>query len=254
VDGNVARVLSRVEGITDPVKSPAALAKLWSLAGRLVPEDRPGRFNEALMELGATVCTPREPRCSACPLAASCQAHATGREREIPVVSPKPKVPEVHAVAAVLVDARGLALFGRRRADGLFGGLWEPPMVEPASTLVEARAAFAAMGLLLGRGPLREVGHVRRVLSHRRMIITVVVGERGAKREAKVELGPPYEAAAWLDARNPKVGVSTLARSVLALAGKVGHRERGSRRGRFAREPPCASNGGYRGPSEGPRS
>jgi A/G-specific adenine glycosylase len=226
VDGNVARVLSRIEGITDPIKSPAALARLWSLAGRLVPEDRPGRFNEALMELGATVCTPREPRCSSCPLASCCVAHGAGREREIPVVSPKPKVPEVHVVAAVLVDDRGRALFGRRRADGLFGGLWEPPMVEPASTLVEARGAFAAMGLPLGRGRLSEVGRVKRVLSHRRMIVTVVVGERRAKRDAKVELGPPYEAAAWLDVRDPKVGVSTLARSVLAVASKVGHAER----------------------------
>jgi A/G-specific adenine glycosylase len=225
VDGNVARVLSRVEGITDPIKSPAARTRLWSLAGRLVPEDRPGRFNEAMMELGATVCTPREPRCSACPIVAFCAAHATGREREIPVVSPKPKVPEVHAVAAVLVDEQGRALFGRRRADGLFGGLWEPPMVEPASTLLEARGAFAAMGLALGRGRLREVGRVRRVLSHRRMIVTVVVGERRAKRDAKVELGVPYEAAAWLDARDPKVGVSTLARGVLALA-REAHAER----------------------------
>jgi A/G-specific adenine glycosylase len=219
VDGNVARVLARVEGISDPIKSPATMKRLWAVAGRLVPEDRPGRFNEALMELGATVCTPREPRCPECPLVAFCRARDLGREREIPVVSPKAAVPQVRALAAVLLGPEGLALFARRREDGLFGGLWEPPMVEGASSLPEARGAFAAMGLALGRGRLRGVGCVRRVLSHRHMVVTVVVGERRGRLEAKADLGAPYERAAWLDAKNPKVGVSTLAKSVLAVAG-----------------------------------
>ena len=105
VDGNVARVLARLEGIDDPIKSPEVVRRLWATAARLVPDDRPGRFNEALMELGATVCTPRDPRCDTCPVERFCAARAAGREREIPVTEIKRAVPRIEAVAAVLVDA-----------------------------------------------------------------------------------------------------------------------------------------------------
>src|SRR4051812_43553601 len=138
VDGNVARVFARLEGIDEPIKSSGAVKRLWERAAALVPEDRPGRFNEALMELGATVCTPRDPRCGSCPLERVCVARATGRVGELPVVEEKRKVPVVAMVAAVL--RRGdLVLFARRSEGGLFGGLWEPPMVEAAS-LEGARA------------------------------------------------------------------------------------------------------------------
>jgi A/G-specific adenine glycosylase len=217
VDGNVARVIARLEGIDDPIKSPATLRRIWSIARRLVPEDRPGRFNEALMELGATVCTPRDPRCGACPVASFCRARRTHRERELPVTAKKPKVPEVRAVAAVLVDPSGRVLFARRRHDGLFGGLWEPPMVEGASSLEAARRGFAEMGVPLGRTRMCDVGRVTRVLSHRRMVVSVAVGERRAT-SLKAALGAPYEDAAWLDPDAPGVGVSTLAKKVTSLA------------------------------------
>ncbi len=141
VDGNVARVLARLEGIADPVKSPAVVRALWAAAARLLPDGRPGRFNEALMELGATVCTPRDPRCDACPVASFCVARGSGRERELPVTESKRRVPTIEAVAVVLADAAGLVLFARRREGGLFGGLWEPPMVEGSASVEAARAA-----------------------------------------------------------------------------------------------------------------
>jgi A/G-specific adenine glycosylase len=226
VDGNVARVLARVEGIEEPIKSPGAVKHLWALAGLLVPEDRPGRFNEALMELGATVCLPRGPRCEACPLASFCRAHAAGREALLPVLAAKRAVPEVRAVAAVLFDARGRVLFARRQEDGLFGGLWEPPMVEGFASLPPARRAFAAMGVPLGRARMMEAGRVLRVLSHRRMVVTVLVGEGRARGPMRAALGPPYEKAAWLDPADPGVGVSTLAKAVLALPNGPSRQER----------------------------
>ncbi len=224
VDGNVARVLARLEGIADPVKSPAVVRRLWAAAARLLPGDRPGRFNEALMELGATVCTPRDPRCDACPVARFCVARGSGREREIPVTESKRAVPTVEAVAVVLADAAGQLLFARRREGGLFGGLWEPPMVEGSASPAAARARLAALGLRLGRGRLREAGQVTHVLTHRRMLVTVRVGERAAVPERVLPVGAargaPCEKAAWLDPAEPGVGVSTLARKVIAAAGR----------------------------------
>lgn len=218
VDGNVARVLARVEGIADPIKSPEAVRRLWATAARLVPDDRPGRFNEALMELGATVCTPRDPRCDACPLARFCVARQSGRERELPVPSEKRATPVVEAVAAVIFDADGHVLFARRREGGLFGGLWEPPMIEGFSSPAAARPAFTALGLRLGAGGLTNAGQVTHVLTHRRMVITVAVGRRTPRPKPSASLGAPYEKSAWLDPASPGVGVSTLARKVLAAA------------------------------------
>jgi A/G-specific adenine glycosylase len=170
------------------------------------------------MELGATVCTPRDPRCDACPLVPFCVARASGRERVLPVTESKRAVPVVEAVAAVLVDAEGRVLFARRREGGLFGGLWEPPMIEGSSSPSAARSRFDAVGFALGRGPLREAGRVTHVLSHRRMVVTVAVGDRPRRIEVAKGLAEPYEKTAWLDPGKPGVGVSTLARKILAAA------------------------------------
>jgi A/G-specific adenine glycosylase len=218
VDGNVARVLARLEGIDEPIKSPATIKRLWATAARLLPGERPGHFNEAMMELGATVCTPREPRCDACPLERACVARASGREGELPVVEAKRAVPVVELVAAVVTDEEaGTLLFARRREGGLFGGLWEPPMIE-AVAADAARAGLLALGLGFGRTRLREVGRVTHVLTHRRMEITVLAGPRRAGLSVREALGAPYEKAAWLDPARPGVGVSTLARKVIAAA------------------------------------
>jgi A/G-specific adenine glycosylase len=214
VDGNVARVLSRVEGIEAPIRSPGAVKQLWETARRLLPEARPGRFNEALMELGATVCTPRDPRCESCPLGRLCVARATGRVSELPVTVAKAKVPVVKMVAAV-VKHRGLVLFARRAEGGLFGGLWEPPMVE-ASTIAAARAALAAVGV---EAALRAAGQVKHVLTHKELRVLVAVGELEGRVKAPKRVAAPYEKAAFLDPEAAGVGVSTLARKVLAAAG-----------------------------------
>src|SRR5207244_2969555 len=93
----------------------------------------------------------------------------------------------------------------------------EPPMIE-APTAAAARAGLGALGVALGRTRLREVGRVTHVLTHRRMEITVLAGPRRAGLALREELGAPYEKAAWLDPARPGVGVSTLARKVIAAA------------------------------------
>jgi A/G-specific adenine glycosylase len=135
----------------------------------------------------------------------------------LPVVESKKPDPTVEAVAAVIAGDAGKLLFARRREGGLFGGLWEPPMVEGVSGAAPARPLFTALGLPLGRIKLREVGRVTHVLTHRRMEITVVAAS-GARVAPPAEMGSPYEKAAWLDASKPGVGVSTLARKVIRAA------------------------------------
>jgi len=144
VDGNVRRVLSRLHDLPDP-----GGAELRRLAAALVPDDRPGDFNQALMELGATVCTPRSPKCDACPIATFCRARAAGTQLERPRPKPSKTLPENDVGTAVIVADDGAVLLVRRPADGLLAGLWEFPgaIVEPGETPADAarRAAAAAL-------------------------------------------------------------------------------------------------------------
>ena len=112
VDGNVIRVLTRHFGLRgDPGKAPLKRG-LWDLAAELVPHDRPGDFNQALMELGATVCTPKAPACGACPLEKLCGARQRGWEEQLPELAKKKKSTAVQMVAAV-VERRGRYLVTR---------------------------------------------------------------------------------------------------------------------------------------------
>ncbi|PJF46906.1 MAG: A/G-specific adenine glycosylase [Chloroflexi bacterium] len=120
LDGNVRRVLSRIFGLARPTE-----AELWTLAESLLPRRRAGAFNEALMDLGATICTPRAPRCSACPLRALCKAYAGGHPEAYPSKPAKQQTPHREATTVVLVDGAGRALLGQRPRHGLLGGLWE---------------------------------------------------------------------------------------------------------------------------------
>jgi len=214
VDGNVARVLARVFGIEQDVKSREGQRALWELAGRVVPPERPGRFNQALMELGATVCTPRSPACAICPLDKACFAHREGRTEELPVVAKARPTKEVRLVATVLQGAGGV-LLAKRPFGALFGGLWEPPMVELASAK-DASKALRQAGLLAKGARLAPRGELRHVLTHREMLVEVVAGQAVEPIPADAKLAP-YEALV-MEPRPTSRGISTLARRVLALA------------------------------------
>ncbi|HZF55685.1 MAG TPA: A/G-specific adenine glycosylase [Polyangiaceae bacterium] len=217
VDGNVARVLSRIEGIEDDVRSVAGGKRLWATAARLVPADKPGMFNESLMELGATICTPRDPACGACPVRFACEAARTGRQNELPVVRARAKVPVVKMVAAVVRHGREV-LFARRAEGGLFGGLWEAPMVE-AGSLAAAGEALRGAGIEQEvQAALRKLGKVRHILSHRELDVLVAGAEARSRYEVPALSTAPYERAAWLDPDAAGVGISTLARKVLEAA------------------------------------
>jgi A/G-specific adenine glycosylase len=126
VDGNVARVLCRLFAIDRPIKEAGTRHALWACAEALVSRRAPGTFNQALMDLGATVCVPRAPRCPDCPLATLCRARAKGRERQLPATVGRKVIPRYSVVVGVLTR-NGRVLATKRPPRGLLGGLWEFP-------------------------------------------------------------------------------------------------------------------------------
>ncbi|QXD17158.1 A/G-specific adenine glycosylase [Rhodocaloribacter litoris] len=127
LDGNVARVLARVFTVGDDVKAAATRRRLQARADDLLDPERPGPFNEAMMELGATVCTPAGPRCPACPLRPVCGAFAEDRPEAYPVTTKKAPLPHHDVAVGLVFDEQGRVLIQRRPPDGLLGGLWEFP-------------------------------------------------------------------------------------------------------------------------------
>jgi A/G-specific adenine glycosylase len=141
VDGNVARVVARLlDEDRDPTRG-AVRARIAATAQALLDPSRPGDWNQAVMDLGATICVPRDPRCLVCPLAPTCRARAAGRTDRVPRRKPRAPVPH-HVVAAGLVWRDGRVLVGKRPSEGLLGGLHELPggKVERGETLAAACA------------------------------------------------------------------------------------------------------------------
>lgn len=210
VDGNVARVLARLFALRCDVRSPAGSREVWALAADLVPSDRPGRHNEALMELGATVCLPREPRCEACPVRDLCAARLAGIENELPIAKKKKPPREVSMLA--LVSRRGKrVLLGRRRPGGLFGGLWEPPMVEGGDAGAEA-ALYDVLGVRVGK--MERVGEQTHVLTHRKLHITIATAD--LESDPAAPGGTTYDCLDWKGTSELRsLAMSSLARKVL---------------------------------------
>ena len=135
VDGNVKRVLARLLLLEDPVNSASAHRVFRGHAERLLDPDHPGLFNQALMELGATVCRPRHPDCNSCPLQGQCRALSSDRVHALPHRIARAPVPR-HRIAVGVVFKNDRVLITRRRPEGLLGGLWEFPggKIRPGET------------------------------------------------------------------------------------------------------------------------
>ena len=127
LDANAKRVIARLFAVSEPLSHSPVERRLWELSRGLI---EPGKGREtalALMDLGATVCTPRRPDCPACPLRAHCESHRQGLQETIPAKSAKKDLPRHDVVAAWIVDGKERILVGRRPERGLLGGLWELP-------------------------------------------------------------------------------------------------------------------------------
>ncbi len=126
LDGNIRRVLARIFQMDEPVRSPTGERRLWELAAEHLPPHQAGDYNQALMDLGAQICTPRKPQCKQCPLSHLCQAFALHLQNELPVMPGKPAIPH-HLVTAAVIQRGELVLIAQRPMQGLLGGLWEFP-------------------------------------------------------------------------------------------------------------------------------
>lgn len=127
LDGNGIRILSRLFDIADDISKSATKRKMWRLAEDLLSLDRPGDFNQALMELGQTLCLPTSPNCQLCPLAGFCLAKQRGTQQERPVRPGRKEIPHYQVAAGIICRDDGLFLITKRPEDGLLGGLWEFP-------------------------------------------------------------------------------------------------------------------------------
>jgi len=126
LDGNVRRVLSRVFDIDLPMRSPAGEKRLWQIAQENLPHGRSGAYNQALMDMGSMICTPRQPKCTDCPLRGFCLAYAWNIQEKRPVPVKRPAIPHYQVTAAVIC-CKERVLIAQRPAKGLLGGLWEFP-------------------------------------------------------------------------------------------------------------------------------
>lgn len=142
LDGNCKRVYARHEGVEGWPGESAVNARLWALAETRTPESGVAAYTQAIMDLGATVCTRAAPRCDACPVADDCVANATGRVAEIP--APRPRRARPHRTATLLVvrDTKGAFLLERRPGTGVWGGLWCPPLTASREEAAEILGRF----------------------------------------------------------------------------------------------------------------
>lgn len=168
LDGNVIRVLCRIDAIQSDPREKATVALLWARAEEIVPADRPGDFNSALMELGATVCTPRNPQCLICPVARHCSARDLGIQEQIPPPKKTKQTPHATRVVYCLYRTRSGRreyAFEQRPATGRWAGMWQfitrPTREETFDKVVATQA----------------IGSVDHALTHRRYTFDVLHGD-----------------------------------------------------------------------------
>ena len=130
LDGNVKRVLARHGAIDGWPGEPKVAKRLWTLSESLLPHERLVDYTQAIMDLGATLCTARNPACGRCPVRADCRAHVEGRVAQFPASKPKRERPQRAARVLLLENAAGELLFERRPPAGIWGGLWCLPVLE----------------------------------------------------------------------------------------------------------------------------
>jgi len=149
LDGNIRRVMARQFGISEPAHLPPGEKKILELCEQNLPKGKAGEYNQALMELGATICLPKNPHCDQCPVAGKCYAYIHNAQAWLPNLEKKRQAPHYTVVAAVIQE-NGKVLIARRPAKGLLGGMWEFPggKQETGETLQEC----------LARGVREELG------------------------------------------------------------------------------------------------
>ena len=183
VEANSRRVIARLAGYAKPLVGPAGDEPIWEIATRLVPKQHPGRFNQALMDLGAMVCTPEQPLCGTCPLAAQCEARSTGRVGEIPAKAGRRAVKAVHETAVVV--RRGARVLVVQRGPGeWWEGLWDFPRVPGAMRTVRRGIERSDVLGDLACGATERCGTIAHSVTHHRITLDVVACTAGRIKPA----------------------------------------------------------------------
>jgi A/G-specific adenine glycosylase len=168
LDGNVIRVLCRWYAIEENTTDAKTREKLWHIAEELLPAKNCGGWNQAMMELGAEICTPKNPQCAKCPVRRFCAAFERGLQDVLPRRKKQKKIPHYTVVVAFIVDAKGRLLIDKRRAEGFLGGLWELPggKRQKNETFRDAVAREVLEETGLGVKVLKKLCVVKHVYSH----------------------------------------------------------------------------------------
>lgn len=201
VDGNVKRVLSRLFDIEECIDSTAGEQEAWKQAALLVPRKDPGDFNQSMMELGARLCTPKNPRCGECPVAVQCLARLRGVEEQRPVRRPR-KAPPHQEIVVAAIQRNGKYLIGKRGEDGMLAGLWELPggPAGPGENhqLAVIRECREELGVTISVGGL--IASVDHAYTHLKVTVsvyrcTLLNGRPRAKKHAALTWAPSSEFA-----------------------------------------------------------
>jgi A/G-specific adenine glycosylase len=170
LDGNLRRVYARLFDVSEPADSPAGEKILWKLAAEHLPKGQAGDYNQALMDLGATICIPKNPRCLLCPLMEICEARANGTQEQRPVLKPKKETPHfTHAAGAITKN--GKFLLAKRPSTGLLGGMWEFPNGRVEGEPVEELESALEAGYQLKVRAGEALGTVQHAYTHFRVTV-----------------------------------------------------------------------------------
>jgi A/G-specific adenine glycosylase len=214
VDGNVIRVLTRLTNDASSMDSTTARNDIHQLANRLIDPKRPGAYNEAIMELGALLCTPRTPSCAHCPWRKRCLGLHAQTADQLPVLAKRKPSALLALEAFVITDNQQRVLLCRRHPRGLYGGLWEPPMS------AEGPQATRMVESWIGKKGQRLQPRLTHVLTHRVLSIRVTRWALDSAEAPKNLLFTnTYDRMVWLsETAMAERGISSLAMKVLAFS------------------------------------
>lgn len=213
LDGNAKRVLARHFRVHGPISAASTLRKLWALAERHTPNARAGDYAQAVMDLGATVCTQAKPRCDVCPLAETCLARRHGEVAKLPQPAKRRARPCRHRRFFVLTDAAGACFVEQRPPAGIWGGLWSPPE-RAARTTPKAFLAAAGLGAL----PLAHVkpaATFRHAFTHFDLDVAPVYVQLRTARAPAIKL-----AGRWIVPGSHRLGLSAVAAKLIGEASR----------------------------------
>lgn len=213
VDGNIERVVARVFAVREPL--PAAKPKLRSLAATLTPDARAGDHAQAMMDLGARVCTPKRPSCLMCPLSAGCEARKLGIEATLPMRKAKAERPVRYGIAFVALREDGHVLLRRRADAGLLGGMLEVPSTAWGERWLSAEDALQAAPLRADWWPV--VGTVSHTFTHFRL--ELMTYRAVVPVDAQLDLWADPERCRWVARRSlGRAALPSVMRKVIAHA------------------------------------